>query len=166
MMDIIRRTGGKHMVELTFDSKSVEDTNRLAEQVARIVQPGDVLALKGDLGAGKTTFTQAFARALGVQERVNSPTFTLIKEYRGRIPLYHMDLYRLNGEEEAAALGLEEYFDGEGVCIVEWADRLGEALPKDVVHITMEETSPHTRRIRVWGTDGPGCDRVKELLEA
>ena len=150
------------MVEMTVESLSIEDTHRLAERMAHIVLPGDVLALKGDLGAGKTTFTQGFAEALGVTEFVNSPTFTIIKEYMGRMPLYHMDLYRLGGEEEAWDLGLEEYFHGDGVCVVEWPDRLGSTLPKDAIEIIIEQLADK-RAFHIRGRYGRACDRVKEL---
>lgn len=151
------------MVEMTVDSMSVADTHRLAQRLAQFVQPGDVLALEGDLGAGKTTFTQGFARELGVQEHVNSPTFTLIKEYSGRMPLYHMDLYRLQDESEAWDLGLEEYFYGEGVCVVEWPDRIGTGLPEDALHLFIKVTSPDTRNIHIWARSGRGREWVKEL---
>lgn len=151
------------MVETRMVSQSVDETHRLAGRLARIVRPGDVLALEGDLGAGKTTFTQGFARALGVEGQVNSPTFTLIKEYEGRLPVYHMDLYRLDGPEEAWELGLEEYFDGDGVCIVEWPDRLGDTLPEDVIHLHFQIVSAEERRIRIKGNRGRGNERVKEL---
>lgn len=151
------------MAETHMDSHSIDDTHRLADRLARIVRPGDVLVLEGDLGAGKTTFTQGFARALGVGEQVNSPTFTLIKEYEGDFPLYHMDLYRLEGPEEAWELGLEEYFDGNGVCVVEWPDRLEDTLPEDVIHLHFQIISAKARRIRIKGNAGRGYERVKEL---
>lgn len=153
------------MIEMTVDSMSIEDTHRLAGRLAHIVQPGDVLALQGGLGAGKTTFAQGFAKALGVTELVNSPTFTLIKEYSGRLPLYHMDLYRLSGEEEAWDLGLDEYFYGDGVCVVEWPERLGGTLPEDAIEIVIEQLTDK-RHIHVRGRQGRACDRMKELSKA
>ena len=108
---------------------SVEDTKELAEAIAKLADAGYVIALNGDLGAGKTTFSQAFAKAIGVQEIVNSPTFTIIKEYKGdKLPFYHMDVYRLS-LEEADELGLDDYFYGEGVTIVEWASLIEDILP-------------------------------------
>lgn len=153
------------MVEMTVDSMSIEDTYRLAGRMAHIVRPGDVLTLQGDLGAGKTTFTQGLAKSLGVTQFVNSPTFTLIKEYIGRIPLYHMDLYRLSGEEEAWDLGLDEYFHGDGVCVVEWPDRLGTTLPEDAIEIVIEQLADK-RLFHVRGRQGRAYDRVEELLTA
>lgn len=154
------------MVEMTVDCSSVNDTHRLASRLAKIVRPGDILALEGGLGTGKTTFTQGFAKALGVSEYVNSPTFTLIKEYDGRMPLYHMDLYRLQDETEVGELGLEEYFYGDGVCVVEWPERLGEELPEDAVHIVIEQRPADKRRITIHGLRGRGRARVKELSSA
>lgn len=154
------------MIEIIVNSLSVDDTHRLAGRLAHIVQPGDVLALQGDLGAGKTTFTQGFAKALGVQDYVNSPTFTLIKEYSGRLPLYHMDLYRLQREEEAWELGLDEYFHGDGVCVVEWPERLGEDLPEEAIRLIIEHGAASQRRITIRGLCGRGSERVKELSTA
>lgn len=107
----------------TFEwiSTSVKETQQMAERLARYLKPGDVLALDGDLGAGKTNFTQGLARGLGVTAVVNSPTFTIIKEYSGRYPLYHMDVYRL--EDEWEDLGFDEYFYGDGITVVEWPSR-------------------------------------------
>ncbi len=105
--------------------------------IAQWLKPGSVVALEGDLGAGKTTFSQAFARGLGVREIVSSPTFTIIKEYDGdQYPFYHMDVYRLSADE-ADELGLDDYFYGDGVTLIEWASRIGELLPEDRLEITL-----------------------------
>jgi tRNA threonylcarbamoyladenosine biosynthesis protein TsaE len=120
-----------------FESRSPEDTGQLARELAALLAPGSVVALEGDLGAGKTTFAQAFARGLGVRGTVNSPTFTLIKEYDGsECPFYHMDVYRLT-PEEADELGLEEYFGGDGVSLVEWASRIADLLPADRLEVEL-----------------------------
>ncbi|MFC0213265.1 tRNA (adenosine(37)-N6)-threonylcarbamoyltransferase complex ATPase subunit type 1 TsaE [Paenibacillus chartarius] len=113
-----------------YASHGETDTERLAAALGRLAEPGSVLTLEGDLGAGKTRFSQALAKALGVPGVVNSPTFTIIKEYEGRLPLYHMDVYRLT-EAEADELGLDEYFFGKGVTLVEWASRIEELLPEE-----------------------------------
>lgn len=115
----------------TFEwiSTSVKETQQMAERLARYLKPGDVLALDGDLGAGKTNFTQGLARGLGVTAVVNSPTFTIIKEYSGRYPLYHMDVYRL--EDEWEDLGFDEYFYGDGITVVEWPSRIAGSLPDE-----------------------------------
>jgi tRNA threonylcarbamoyladenosine biosynthesis protein TsaE len=104
-------------------SGSLEETQRLGAQLGRLLAAGDVVLLTGTLGAGKTAFTQGIGAGLGVRETVNSPTFMLVKEYAGRLPLYHFDLYRIEEPEELYALGFEEYFGGDGVAVVEWAER-------------------------------------------
>ncbi|TLS51956.1 tRNA (adenosine(37)-N6)-threonylcarbamoyltransferase complex ATPase subunit type 1 TsaE [Paenibacillus antri] len=123
--------GLPRLTEYRFEARDEADTERLASQLAARLGPGAVLALDGDLGAGKTRFSQALARALGVRGTVNSPTFTIIKEYEGRdMPFYHMDVYRIS-QEEADELGLEEYFFGAGVCAVEWASLIADLLPAE-----------------------------------
>ncbi|MCI3922632.1 tRNA (adenosine(37)-N6)-threonylcarbamoyltransferase complex ATPase subunit type 1 TsaE [Paenibacillus sp. TRM 82003] len=118
------------MAKYRFEARDEAGTERLASLVGEKLGPGAVLALDGDLGAGKTRFSQALAKALGVEGVVNSPTFTIIKEYEGRVPLYHMDVYRIS-QEEADELGLEEYFYGAGVCVVEWASLIADLLPPE-----------------------------------
>lgn len=128
-----------------FRSCRESDTDRLAAEISAYLVPGSVLALDGDLGAGKTRFSQAVAKALGVTDVVNSPTFTIIKEYEGsRLPFYHMDVYRIS-LEEASDLGLEEYFDGDGVTLVEWASRIEELLPGERLSITIAVTDDGAR---------------------
>lgn len=124
-----------------------ESTVEFAEALAKLAGPGDVIALDGDLGAGKTRFSQAFAAAIGVEGIVNSPTYTIIKEYEGeRFPFYHMDVYRLS-LEEADELGLDEYFHGEGVTLVEWASLIEPLLPEERLHLYIETTGPQSRTI-------------------
>ncbi|MGZ3665085.1 MAG: tRNA (adenosine(37)-N6)-threonylcarbamoyltransferase complex ATPase subunit type 1 TsaE [Ktedonobacterales bacterium] len=104
-------------------SASLEETQRLGMLLGALARAGDVILLDGDLGAGKTAFTQGIGLGLGVAATINSPTFTILKEYQGRLPLYHFDLYRIDDPDEIASLGFDEYFDGDGVCVVEWAER-------------------------------------------
>ncbi|AJY73934.1 tRNA (adenosine(37)-N6)-threonylcarbamoyltransferase complex ATPase subunit type 1 TsaE [Paenibacillus beijingensis] len=128
-----------------------QDTVELAGLLASWAVPGTVLILDGDLGAGKTRFSQAFAAAIGVQGVVNSPTFTIIKEYAGRsMPFYHMDVYRLS-QEEADELGLDDYFFGEGVTIVEWGSLIGDLLPPQRLHLYIEHLGGDKRRIKLHG---------------
>ena len=111
---------------VALHSKSATDTHRLGALLGALLQPGDVVLLEGPLGAGKTALTQGIGAGMGVGGAINSPTFTLLKEYEGRLPLYHFDLYRIEDPEELFALGFEDYFggvSGDGVCVVEWADR-------------------------------------------
>ncbi|MDQ7936640.1 tRNA (adenosine(37)-N6)-threonylcarbamoyltransferase complex ATPase subunit type 1 TsaE [Lactiplantibacillus sp. WILCCON 0030] len=116
---------------------SPEQTMQLGAQVGQLVQPGDLILLDGDLGAGKTTFTKGLAKSLGIEKNVKSPTFTLVREYQqGRIPLYHMDVYRLE-DGGAEDLGLDEYFDGDGVSVVEWSEFISELLPDHYLRIAL-----------------------------
>jgi tRNA threonylcarbamoyladenosine biosynthesis protein TsaE len=133
------------MRQLTVQADHEQDTERLAEAIASCCFAGCLITLDGGLGAGKTRLTQAIARALGVRGIVNSPTFTIIKEYEGsRFPLYHMDVYRIT-EDEAAELGLDEYFEGDGVSIVEWASLIPSLLPPERCEIFIEVTGEHSR---------------------
>ena len=119
--------------------KSEYETRQFGEELARTLKPGDVIALIGDLGTGKTTLTKYIARELGIMQAITSPTFTIICEYKdGRLPLYHFDVYRLSSADEMLELGYAEYFFGDGVCIVEWADKIEELLPENTktIHIT------------------------------
>lgn len=118
-------------------SNSVQETLAIGECLGRLASPGDFIALTGDLGSGKTHFAQGVARGLGVDPLVcvASPSYTLLNEYSGRIPLYHFDLYRLGGDADILELGFDEYFYGRGLCLVEWADRLGLELPDEYLKI-------------------------------
>ncbi|MBN9654657.1 tRNA (adenosine(37)-N6)-threonylcarbamoyltransferase complex ATPase subunit type 1 TsaE [Halobacillus sp. GSS1] len=129
----------------TFEwrSSSTEETQQLAEKLGERLQPGDVLTLEGDLGAGKTTFTKGLGKGLGVKRTINSPTFTIMKEYQGRVPFYHMDVYRL--EESDEDLGFDEYFEGDGVTVVEWAQFIEEFLPDERLDITIRYMDDVTR---------------------
>lgn len=134
-------------LQYVYKSNSEQDTAGLAERLAHKAEPGSVIVLNGDLGAGKTRFAQAYARAMGVAETVNSPTFVLIKEYDGqKLPFYHMDVYRLS-MEEADELGLEEYFDGDGVTLVEWGELIEELLPAERLEIRIERQGEEARLI-------------------
>nr|WP_246246197.1 tRNA (adenosine(37)-N6)-threonylcarbamoyltransferase complex ATPase subunit type 1 TsaE [Paenibacillus lemnae] len=142
----------------------MQDTKTLAAWLAQAAEPGTVIGLDGDLGAGKTAFSQYFASSLGVSGIVNSPTFTIIKEYEGRLPLYHMDVYRLS-VDEADGLGLDEYFYGEGVCLVEWSTLITELLPEEYLHIQLENRGAEERLITVTGygsTYGGWCRDLNE----
>lgn len=118
-------------------TRTPAETAWVGELLGMLLGPGDVVCLIGDLGAGKTSLAQGLARGLGVNDQVTSPTFTLINEYKGRLPLYHMDLYRLEGADELADLGYEEYVYGDGVTVMEWADRVMEALPRERLDIKL-----------------------------
>ncbi len=135
---------------MVFLSKSPSETKRIGKQLGGILQPGDIVALVGELGTGKTQFIKGLAEGVGVHPSVyvSSPSFTLIHEYSGRVPLYHMDLYRLD-EQSAKDLGLEEYFQREGITVMEWADRILALLPHQLLWIHLHYTGQQTRSIEV-----------------
>ena len=133
-------------------SRSAEETLRIGTELGERLQPGDALLLTGDLGAGKTTLTQGIAMGLGVAERPRSPTFVMATEYRGRLPLYHMDLYRVDELAELSDLGLDEYLNGDGVTVVEWADRAPHAFPPHGLWIELAAANEETRDITVTYT--------------
>lgn len=144
---------------LEFRSKDPEGTISFGTRLGELLGPGDILAISGELGAGKTTLINGIAIGLGVKEFVSSPSFIIVNEYFGRIPLFHMDLYRLEQRAEALEIGVEEYFERGGVVAVEWAERLGDGLPKHI-SISMEHVSESERKISI---EGLGSAREKEL---
>ncbi|MEH7381985.1 tRNA (adenosine(37)-N6)-threonylcarbamoyltransferase complex ATPase subunit type 1 TsaE [Bacillus sp. JJ1533] len=136
-----------------------DETGSFSHRLAEKLEAGDVITLEGDLGAGKTTFTKGLAKGLGITRTVNSPTFTIIKEYHGRIPLYHMDVYRLEHSDED--LGFDEYFEGEGVTVIEWAHLIEDWLPSDRLTIRIEHLGDTKRKITVI----PLGERYQHLCE-
>ncbi|MDT9027829.1 tRNA (adenosine(37)-N6)-threonylcarbamoyltransferase complex ATPase subunit type 1 TsaE [Rossellomorea yichunensis] len=147
------------MNQFEIITTSPEETGQFAEKLAAHLKPGAVLTLEGDLGAGKTTFTKGLAKGLGVTKTVNSPTFTIIKEYKGRLPLYHMDVYRLDDSFED--LGFDEYFEGEGVTVVEWAHLIQDQLPEELLSLSIYREGDSTRRIVLK----PFGERYSELCK-
>jgi tRNA threonylcarbamoyladenosine biosynthesis protein TsaE len=138
------------------------ETFQLASNLAELLQPGDVICLEGDLGAGKTTFTKGLAKGLDVMKTVNSPTFTIIKEYKGRLPLYHMDVYRVADSYED--LGFDEYFEGDGVSVVEWAHLIEEQLPTETLTIYLYHEGSEKRKI-VFAPKGKRYEQLcKEIF--
>ncbi|UOQ44337.1 tRNA (adenosine(37)-N6)-threonylcarbamoyltransferase complex ATPase subunit type 1 TsaE [Halobacillus salinarum] len=141
---------------------SPEETMDLAERLGEKLLPGDVLTLEGDLGAGKTTFTKGLGRGLGVKRTINSPTFTMIKEYQGRLPFYHMDVYRLEESEED--LGFDEYFSGEGVTVVEWAHFIEEYLPTQRLDIVINSINESKRLFKLEASSSRYEEVCKEII--
>ena len=139
-------------------TRSEADTIELAENLEAEKFPNMVICLNGDLGSGKTVFTKGFAGAMGIDE-ITSPTFTIIKEYAGELPLYHMDVYRTDGKIEG--LGLEEYFDKDGVTIIEWAEMIEDKLPEERLDITFKITGENSRTIIVT----PYGDKYRTMCE-
>ena len=135
-------------------SRSPEETRAIGARLADRLQGGEVVAFTGDLGAGKTAFVSGMAQALGVEERVTSPTFTIVNEYEGgRLPLFHFDMYRLGSADELFHIGWEDYLARGGVCAVEWSERVEDALPADTIRITFARSPEHDgwRSITVEG---------------
>lgn len=137
------------MEKSTFSwiTKHETETKSFARSIAQTLEVGDVLALEGDLGAGKTVFAKGLAEGLGIQVSIDSPTFTIVKEYQGRIPFYHLDVYRLESADEA--LGFEEYLYGDGVCLIEWASRISDWLPGDSIDIRLTVLEDDRRQIDI-----------------
>lgn len=149
----------------TIDLPSLEQTVSFGRRLGNIALPGDVITLAGGLGAGKTTLTQAIGQGLMVPENyyITSPTFSLLHEYPGRIPLYHMDLYRLTNEEEIEALGFEDYLYGNGLTVIEWPDRLGSLLPGDRLDIEISFTSEIGRKAILTQHGAVWLERLKNI---
>ncbi len=146
-----------------YQTNSAEETRSLASNLGAVLRPGDTLCLIGDLGAGKTTFTQGLALGLGLppDEPVNSPTFMLLAEHPGgRVPLFHFDVYRLPDSSALYDLAFDEYLSGDGVVVIEWADRITDALPPDRLDIAFIAVSYDTRQITVMARG----ERAKEIL--
>ncbi len=150
---------------IQVNTHSADETRQLGEAMARVLQPGDIIWLRGELGAGKTTLAQGIARGLGVNEPVLSPTFTLIREHRGRLPFFHADAYRLEGAEQAVDLGLQEYFQRGGVFAVEWAEHIAEALPEERWEVLLEGGMDEERRITISAFGERYTQRLKALEE-
>ncbi len=124
----------------TWETYGPEETFALGRELGQEAKAGQVYCLDGDLGVGKTVFTQGFAAGLGITEPVSSPTFTIVQQYEeGRMPLYHFDVYRIGDVEEMEEIGYEDCFYGEGVCLIEWSVLIEEILPEDAVHVTIEK---------------------------
>ena len=142
--------GRSSMAEMLTVTNSALETRLLGEQLAERLQAGDVVVLEGELGAGKSELARGIARGLGVSETVTSPSFTILNVYEsGKIPLYHFDWYRLENEEELYELGMDEYLGGDGIAVVEWAERCPDAVPDGAIRIRLEVTGENEREIAV-----------------
>ena len=136
---------------MEFTTNSPAETEAVGEALGKCLQPGTVLAYRGDLGAGKTAFTRGLARGLGCAEQVTSPTYTIVNEYlSGRLPLFHFDMYRLATADELFDIGWEDYLERGGVCAVEWSENVEDAL-ENAIYVTIEKTGEDSRRITVEG---------------
>lgn len=136
---------------MEFITHSPEETERLAQALAALLQPGDIIAYRGDLGAGKTAFTRGLAKGLGCREQVTSPTYTIVNEYlSGRLPLFHFDMYRLASSDDLWSIGWEDYLDRGGVCAVEWSENVDDAM-ENALWVTLESLGGDDRRITLEG---------------
>ena len=151
---------------MVIETRSPEETFRLGEQLGEKSRPGQVYTLTGDLGVGKTVFTQGLAKGLGIDEPVNSPTFTIVQVYEGgRLPFYHFDVYRIGDVEEMDEVGFEDYIMGDGVSLIEWADLIRELLPEQIVEVKIEKDLGKGfdyRRITLEGLDA----EVEQQMES
>lgn len=139
---------------MEFITHSPEETEKIGEALAKSLQPGTILAYRGDLGAGKTAFTRGLARGLGCKETVTSPTYTIVNEYLGgRLPLFHFDMYRLASSDDLWDIGWEDYLDRGGVCAVEWSENVQDAM-EDAITVTIEKLGETTRQITIEGGQG------------
>ena len=143
---------------MTIETNSPEETFALGQQLGEQAKAGQIYTLNGDLGVGKTVFTQGIARGLGITEAVSSPTFTIVQVYEeGRLPFYHFDVYRIGDIEEMEEIGYDDYFFGNGVCMIEWAELIEELIPENSIHVTIEkdlEKGFDYRRITITGLEG------------
>ena len=130
-------------MDVTGISHSVSETEQLGEQLGARLPAGSVVAFRGGLGMGKTAFTRGLARGLACQDRVTSPTFTIVNEYEGRLPLFHFDMYRLPDSDALFDIGWEDYLDRGGVCAVEWSENVSDALPAGTVYVTIQRHEEH-----------------------
>lgn len=143
---------------MIMETNSAEETFAFGEKIGKMAKPGQIYTLVGDLGVGKTVFTQGLARGLDIWEPISSPTFTIIQEYEeGRLPFYHFDVYRIGDIEEMEEIGYDDYFFGDGICMIEWANLIEELIPDNRIQVTIEkdlEKGFDYRRITVDGLEG------------
>jgi tRNA threonylcarbamoyladenosine biosynthesis protein TsaE len=152
---------------LILVSHSVAETQRLGCSLGQLLEGQEVICLEGELGTGKTALTQAIGCALGVDDPITSPTFTLVNEYRGeRGTLHHIDLYRLDTTEEMVQAGIDEYLSADGICVIEWAEKAKEILPPEYMYITLKHRDDDRRRITLQSEGQPYLDLLRRLGKA
>lgn len=145
--------------------KGLEATKDFGIKLGSLLSAGDILCLNGDLGAGKTTMTKSIGLGLGVEDYITSPTFALINEYRGRLPVYHFDVYRLEGVDDLFDLGFDEYFFGSGVCIIEWAEKISDLIPEDRIVIDIKKGHDLDERLVSISGRGRSYEKIVKELE-
>ena len=147
---------------IIIETTNAEETFKLGVKIGEQARPGEIYTLNGDLGVGKTVFTQGVARGLGIEEPVNSPTFTIVQVYEeGKMPFYHFDVYRIGDIEEMEEIGYDDYFFGNGVCLIEWAELIQELLPKQIISVTIEKNPDKGFDYRKITIDGLEKERMK-----
>ena len=147
---------------IMIETTNAEETFKLGVKIGEQARPGEIYTLNGDLGVGKTVFTQGVARGLGIEEPVNSPTFTIVQVYEeGKMPFYHFDVYRIGDIEEMEEIGYDDYFFGNGVCLIEWAELIQELLPKQIISVTIEKNPEKGFDYRKITIDGLEKERMK-----
>jgi len=137
------------MSKETIICKTVEEMEALGGKIASQCKPGSVISLRGSLGAGKTVFARGAARQLGIEEAIVSPTFTLVQEYEGSLPMYHMDLYRITSEEDFIMIGGEDMLYSNGICLIEWSEVINDMLPKDTLYVSITVNPDQTRTVEL-----------------
>ncbi|WP_138160005.1 tRNA (adenosine(37)-N6)-threonylcarbamoyltransferase complex ATPase subunit type 1 TsaE [Peptoniphilus catoniae] len=147
----------------TFYLKNLEETEAFGLKLGKLLKAKDVVCLNGDLGDGKTTLTKSIGRGMGIKDYITSPTFNIINEYYSDLNLYHFDTYRLENVEEVEYLGFDEYFYGDGVCVVEWADRIKDFLPEQYLEINLEKVDDNKRKVEVRAIGERPCFILEEL---
>lgn len=150
---------------MIIKASNLQDTDKIGRIIGESLKSGTVICLEGDLGAGKTTLTQSIAKGLEIHDYVTSPTFTIIKEYNGRLNLYHMDAYRLDSEDEMYDLGYDEYINSDGVCIIEWASKIKGLIPKSAINITININYENNNRELDINGEGEQFNIIKEELQ-
>ncbi|MBQ6674164.1 MAG: tRNA (adenosine(37)-N6)-threonylcarbamoyltransferase complex ATPase subunit type 1 TsaE [Spirochaetia bacterium] len=138
---------------MIFHTFTADETEDIGRKLAQHLKPNSIIALNGVLGAGKTVLTRGIARGLGIDGIIKSPTFTIICEYEGRLPLYHMDMYRISSDDEFELTGGKELLTAGGVCVIEWSENIKESLPKDIISISIKVITPEEREIEIEGIE-------------
>lgn len=147
---------------IIIETTNAEETFQLGVKIGKQARPGEIYTLNGDLGVGKTVFTQGVARGIGIEEPVNSPTFTIVQVYEeGRMPFYHFDVYRIGDIEEMEEIGYDDYFFGNGICLIEWAELIQELLPEQIISVTIEKNPEKGFDYRKITIDGLEEERMK-----
>lgn len=134
---------------MLYRSENEEETVMLACRLAELLRPGDIVAMYGELGSGKTAFVRGLAKGMGLDQRVFSPTFTIVNEYEGKVPLFHFDMYRLGSSEELFEIGWEDYIARGGVCAVEWSENVSDAFPPETIEVRFTKTGDHSRELEI-----------------